>query len=153
MTSPAEPRELVRLRMLWYALRARGIDAPGAPGIDYARPVVQTTPSVPSVPHGFGRPTRDPVSARLATMPDDVRPTLTWFRSHPAEGLLAAGCVDAILDACAHALAPLAERIAWERAAMAAHPTPRARTEHRIVASRRWASTRLEMAASSWGIA
>lgn len=153
MTAPAEPADLVRLRVLWFALRARGVDAPGAPGIDYARPVVQTSSSVPSLPHGFGRASHDPVSARLATMPDAVQPTLRWYRSHPAEAPLAAGCVDAILDACAHALAPLAERMSWERAAMAAGRTPRARTEHRMVAARAWAASRLAAAAAAWGIA
>jgi hypothetical protein len=149
----SEPAELVRLRVLWLALRARGSDTPGAPGIDYARPVVQTSSPVPALPRAFGRHGHDPVAARLATMPPAERATLAWYRSHPADGLLAAGAVNAILDACAHALAPVAERAAWDRAAMAAHSTPRARTEHRMIAARAWASSRLSAAAAAWGVA
>ena len=74
MTAPVESPELMRLRVLWYALRARGMDAAGAPGIAYDRPVVQVTPAIPTTPHGYGRSqTRDPVAARIAAMPCVVR--------------------------------------------------------------------------------
>ena len=77
LAAAASP-ELVRLRVLWYSLRAHpGCDAVGAPAIDYARPVVQVTPAIPTTPHGYGRSqTRDPVAARIAAMPEAERALL-----------------------------------------------------------------------------
>lgn len=146
--------ECVRLRVLWYSLRAgRCDDAPGAAGIDYARPQVQSSAVVPTVPHGFGRGhARDPIAERIAEMPESVRATLAWYRAHPAQTALSAGSVDSILDALAHALAPVSDRAAWERAATAASDSPRARTLHRVAAARTWARARLAAACAAWGV-
>lgn len=146
--------ECVRLRVLWYSLRAgHAADAPGAAGIDYARPQVQSSAVVPAVPHGFGRGhARDPIAERIAEMPESVRVTLTWYRAHPAQTALSSGSVDSILDTLAYALAPLADRAAWERAATAATGSPRARTLHRVAAARTWARARLAAACVAWGV-
>lgn len=151
LAAAASP-ELVRLRVLWYSLRAHpGCDAVGAPAIDYARPVVQVTPAIPTTPHGYGRSqTRDPVAARIAAMPEAERALLLWYRAHPAQTVLAAGDVDPILDACANALAPLAARAAWERSAVAATSSPRARAYHRAIAARTWARARFAAACAAW---
>lgn len=94
-----EPAELVRLRVLWYALRVRGLDACGAPGIAYDRPVVQSSPQQPAAPHGYGmghaRATA-PLRAENARLRAEVvrlRAELTVpGRAHPA---LTAGPRDA----------------------------------------------------------
>jgi len=146
--------ECVRLRVLWYSLRAgHAADAPGAAGIDYARPQVQSSAVVPTVPHGFGRGhARDSIAERIAEMPESVRVTLTWYRAHPAQTALSSGSVDSILDTLAYALAPLADRAAWDRAAAAAKSSPRARTLHRVAAARAWARARLADACAAWGV-
>ena len=124
----AESSELVRLRVLWYALRARGIDACGAPGIAYDRPVVQTSPTPPTVPHGYGMGhARDPVAARLDELAGtEAAVTLRWYRSYDATGAWASGSVEAILDACVRALATAQQLAAWTKddgAAQAAEGT------------------------------
>lgn len=145
-----EAPELVRLRVLWYALRRQGHDAPGAPGIAYDRPVVQTSATQPAVPHGFGLGhARDLVGERLAAMPaGEVRATLCWYRGHDASGAWASGSADAILDACVRALATSAQLAAW--AASSQEGTPRQRQAHVTAAGRTWARARLARAWAVW---
>lgn len=145
-----EAPELVRLRVLWYALRRQGHDAPGAPGIAYDRPVVQTSATTPAVPHGFGLGhARDLVGERLAAMPvGEARATLCWYRSHDASGAWASGSADAILDACVRALATSAQLAAW--AASSQEGTPRQRQAHVTAAGRTWARARLARAWTTW---
>lgn len=145
-----EAPELARLRVLWYALRRHGHDTPGAPGIAYDRPVVQTSPQQPAVPHGFGLGhARDVVGERLAAMPaGEARATLAWYRSHDASGAWASGSVDAILDACVRALATAAQIAAW--AASSQEGTARQRQAHVTAAGRTWARARMARAWTAW---
>lgn len=150
MGAAVEAPELVRLRVLWCALRRQGHDAPGAPGIAYDRPVVQTSAQQPAVPHGFGLGhARDLVGERLAAMPvGEVRATLCWYRGHDASGAWASGSADAILDACVRALATSAQLAAW--AASSQEGTPRQRQAHVTAAGRTWARARLARAWAVW---
>ena len=147
-----ESPELVRLRVLWYALRVRGLDAAGAPGIAYDRPVVQSSPQQPAVPHGFGLGhARDPVGDRLRTLDGtEAGVTLRWYRSHPAEPALSAGHVGGILDAMARTLAPASALLAWGEAASRAGGTP-SQVQARVTASARtWARARMARAWVAW---
>jgi hypothetical protein len=76
---------LARIYALWCALHAYHRDAPGAAGIDYARPVVQCTPTTyePTVLSGASRGP-DPVTVRLAAIHNDrARDALVWLRGYP----------------------------------------------------------------------
>lgn len=147
-----EAPELVRLRMLWYALRQRGHDAAGAPGIAYDRPVVQSSPQQPAVPHGYGMGhARDRVGERLAALAGtEAAVTLTWYRSYDASGAWASGSVEAILDACVRGIASQAQLAAWVAAARAAGHAARAAQAHVTAAGRTWARARLARAATAW---
>ncbi len=151
-TAAPEPPELVRLRVLWYALRVRGLDACGAPGIAYDRPVVQSSPQQPAAPHGYGMGhARDPVSARLdALAGTEAAVTLRWYRAHPAQGALDAGAVGAILDALARELAPAAAVLAWGVAASRDGRTATQVQAHVTSAARTWARARMARAWSAW---
>ena len=150
MDATKEAPELVRLRVLWFALRRQGHDAPGAPGIAYDRPVVQSSPQQPTTPHGFGLGhARDVVSERLAAMPaGEVRATLCWYRSHDASGAWVSGSAEAILDACVRALATSAQLTAW--AASSQEGTARQRQAHVTAAGRTWARARMARAWTAW---
>lgn len=144
--------ELVRLRVLWYALRTRGFDAAGAPGIAYDRPIVQSSPERPTVPHGYGLGhARDRVEDRLTALDGtEAGVTLRWYRAHPAESALSAGNVGGILDALARTLAPAASLLAWGEAASRAGGTP-SQVQARVTASARtWARARMARAAAAW---
>lgn len=148
----AESPELVRLRVLWYALRQRGHDAAGAPGIAYDRPMVQSSPQQPAVPHGYGMGhARDPVSERLAALAGtEPGVTLAWLRGHPAEEALRVGGVASILDAMVRELAPLQLLGAWGQAGRdAGHAGPRL-SAHVETAGRMWARARVARAWAAW---
>lgn len=152
MTAPAEDPELVRLRVLWYALRARGLDAAAAPGIAYDRPVVQSSPQQPAAPHGYGMGhARDAVSARLARIVGSEEcVTLVWYRGHPAEASLVAGRVTSVLDAMVRELAPVVLLATWGASATkAGHSGPKL-TAHVEAAGRAWARARFARAAEAW---
>lgn len=152
MDTKAEAPELVRLRVLWYALRQRGHDAAGAPGIAYDRPVVQSSPQQPTTPHGYGLGhARDRVGERLAALAGtEAAVTLTWYRSYDASGAWQSGSVEAILDACVRGLASQAQLVAWASAASAAGHSGRAVQAHVTAAGRTWARARLARAAAAW---
>lgn len=145
--------DLTRLRVLWYSLRAPGIDPPGPPGIDYTRDRVQTSPSCPSTPHGFGTGHAvDRVSARLTaiarTAPEAAR-TLRWYRGHPAQADLDAGRARVILGALVTALATGADRAAWAASAPEGADA-RAVLSHVEAAGRAWARARMAAAWAAW---
>ena len=152
MGAAVESTELVRLRVLWFALRQQGRDAAGAPGIDYARPVVQTSATTPTVPHGFGLGhARDRVAERLAALAGtEAAVTLTWYRSYDASGAWRSGSVEAILDACVRGIASQAQLVAWASAASAVGHSGRAIQAHVTAAGRTWARARLARAATAW---
>jgi len=152
MTAPVESPELMRLRVLWYALRARGMDAAGAPGIAYDRPVVQTSPTPPTVPHGYGMGReRDPVADRIAQLAGtEAAVTLRWYRSYDATGAWASGSVEAILDACVRALATAEQCAAWGRAGTASGREGKALAAHVTAAGRTWARARFRRAWAAW---
>ncbi len=147
-----EPPELVKLRVLWYALRARGMDCAAAPGIAYDRPVVQTSPQQPAVPHGYGMGrARDPVTERLAALSGtEACATLTWYRGYDAAPALASGSAEAILDACARALATAEHLAAWGRSGAAQGHAGRALQAHVTAAGRTWARARMARAWVAW---
>lgn len=150
-TAAPEPAELVRLRVLWYALRARGLDACGAPGIAYDRPVVQSSPQQPAAPHGYGMGhARDPVTVRLDALSGEAAVTLRWYRAYPAQASLDAGHVGAILDALARELAPAAVVLAWGVAASREHRTATQVQAHVTSAARTWARARMARAWTAW---
>lgn len=145
--------ELVRVRVLWYSLRAPGFDPPGPPGIDYTRDRVQTSLSCPTTPHGFGTGHAfDPVGARLDALarehPGPAR-WLRWFRAYDAAPALTAGSVRAILDAAVRDLAEPYELAGWITSA----PTdagPQRQAAHVAAASRAWARAHLGAAEALW---
>lgn len=152
MGAAVESTELVRLRVLWFALRQQGRDAAGAPGIDYARPVVQTSATTPTVPHGFGLGhARDRVAERLAALAGtEAAVTLCWFRSYDASGAWQSGSVEAILDACVRGLATQVQLAAWAAAARTSAQGTRATQAHVTAAGRTWARARLARAWAAW---
>ena len=151
MSAPVESPELVRLRVLWYALRARGMDAAGAPGIAYDRPVVQSSPQQPAVPHGYGMGhTRDPVGAKLAAITGEPAATLRWYRAHDAAPALAAGRASSILDALVRDVASVAEREAWAASGVADGREGGALLAHIEAAGRSWARARMRRAIAAW---
>lgn len=152
LTRPPRPApdapELVALRVLWHSLHPPGCDPPGAPGIAYDRPVVQTSPATPTTPHGFGTGhSVDRVGARLAAI-DAAAPavarTLRWYRTRPAPP----DSVRAVLAACAAALATPQDRAAWARSA----PEGDARelVRHVDAAALVWARARMTAAVVVW---
>lgn len=151
MTATEAP-ELVRLRVLWFALRARGLDAAAAPGIAYDRPRVQSSPERPAVPHGYGLGhARDPVSVRLASLAGtEAAVTLHWYRSYDATGAWASGSVEAILDACVRGVASQAQLAAWAASARSAELGARATQAHVTAAGRAWARARMARAWAAW---
>lgn len=148
----AESSELARLRVLWYALRARGLDACGAPGIAYDRPVVQSSPQQPAAPHGYGMGhARDPVTARLdALCGTEEAVTLRWYRAHDAAPALTAGRVASILDALVRDVATVAEREAWAASAVADGREGAALLTHLETRGRSWARARMRRAIAAW---
>ena len=149
-----EAPELVRLRVLWHELRARGMDCAAAPGIAYDRPVVQTSSVTPTLPHGFGMGrARDLVGERLAAMPaGEARATLVWYRGYDASGAWQSGSVEAILDAAVRALATEAQLAAWVAAATEVRATQGGRqaAAHVTAAGRTWARARMARAWDAW---
>ena len=147
-----EDRELVRLRVLWYALRARGMDAAGAPGIAYDRPVVQSSPQQPAAPHGYGMGhARDSVQARLdALCGTEEAVTLRWYRAHDAAPALTAGRVSSILDALVRDVASVAEREAWAAVGVKAGHEGGALLAHLETQGRVWARARMRRAIAAW---
>jgi hypothetical protein len=146
----AEGAEVVRLRVLWYALRSPGFDAPGAPGIAYDRDRVQTSPSVPTVPHGYGTGHAvDRVGLRIARTPPAAAAVLRWYRGVDAAADLAAGRVRPILDRLALALAPVGARVRWASSAPAG-AAPAAVEAHAARAGRAWARARMAEAWDAW---
>jgi len=139
--------------VLWYSLRAAGLDLPGPPGIDYTRDRVQTSPACPTTPHGYGTGHAvDRVALRLAaiarTSPEAAR-TLRWYRGHPAQADLDAGRVRAILGALVTALATPADRAAWAASAPEGADA-RAVLSHVEAAGRAWARARMGAAWAAW---
>lgn len=147
-----ESPELVRLRVLWYALRQRGLDAAGAPGIAYDRPVVQSSPTPPTVPHGYGMGhARDPVAARLDELAGtEAAVTLRWYRSYDAAPAFAAGRAVAILDALVRDVASAAQREAWLAAGVRAGHEGGALLTHLETQGRVWARARMRRAIAAW---
>lgn len=148
--------DLTRLRVLWYSLRAAGLDLPGPPGIDYTRDRVQTSPACPTTPHGYGTGHAvDRVALRLAaiarTSPEAAR-TLLWYRGHPAQADLDAGRARAILGALVTALATPGDRAAWAASAPGGADA-RAVLSHVEAAGRAWARARMGAAWSAWAAA
>lgn len=150
--APEDPA-LTALRVLWHALHPPGCDPPGAPGIAYDRPVVQTSPPCPTLPHGYGTGSAvDTVALRLAaiarTAPQATR-TLRWYRGLPAAADLAAGRVEVILVALAraHAGPEMWER--WAKAVPADIPAGRILPSIRAFACV-WARARLAEAVRVW---
>ena len=140
-----EDRALYRLAL---DLRSVSPDCAAAPGIDYERlsQRVQTSPTEPTLPHGYGRGhvRPDPVAARLTRVAGPALPVLLWLRSFgPTLEWLAADRVEAkradLLDALANAgIATYEDARRW---AAADHPTTARRT---------WARLRLRAAWSAW---
>jgi hypothetical protein len=150
----ADPAELTALRVLWHSLRAASLDPPGAPGIAYDRPVVQTSPATPTLPHGFGTGHAvDRVGLRLTaldrTHPGPAR-TLRWYRGRDAAADLAAGRTEVILVALARAHAPAETWERWARAVPADCRADRILPTIRAAACV-WARARMGEAMAVWG--
>lgn len=136
----------------WYRLaldlRSVAPDCAAAPGIDYERlsQRVQTSPTQPDVPHGYGRGhvRPDPVAAKLERVSGPALPVLLWLRSFgPALDWLAADRVEAKRSALLDALAT--SGIASDEDVRRWHAADRMVNARRV-----WARLRLRAAWSAW---